>query len=61
MLNNLVFDRTATDVEQKTAKGRYQYTDLNRVRSAVSSIAARYQADGYAVTKSRACRRPRPT
>lgn len=49
MLNNLIFDRTVTDVEQKTAKGRYQYTDLNRVQNAVTSIAARYQADGYAV------------
>ena len=49
MLNNLIFDRTAQDVANKTAKGLYRYTDLNRVQNAVSSIAARYIADGYAV------------
>lgn len=49
MLSNLIYDRTAEDVANKTAKGRYRHTDLNRVQNAVASIAARYQADGYAV------------
>lgn len=50
MLNNMVFDRTANDVAQKTAKGLYRYTDMNRVRGAVLTICSRLAADGYAVT-----------
>lgn len=50
MLNNMVYDRTENDVAQKTAKGLYRYTDMNRVRSAVLSICGRLAADGYTVT-----------
>lgn len=30
-MENLIFDRTQNDLEQKTPKGYYNYTDLNRV------------------------------
>ena len=49
MLNNMVFDRTAEDVANKTAKGLYRYTDLNRVQNAVTTICGRYAAAGYDV------------
>lgn len=36
----LVFDRTAEDVANDTWRGQYNYTDLNRVESAVEKLAA---------------------
>lgn len=36
----LVTDRTAEDVASGTQKGRYDYTDLNRVESAVEELKA---------------------
>jgi hypothetical protein len=30
-MENLIFDRTQNDLEQKTPKGYYNYTDLNRI------------------------------
>lgn len=49
VLNNMVYDRTANDVAQKTSKGLYRYTDMNRVRNAVLTICSRFAADGYNV------------
>ena len=46
-LLTLVTDRTAMDVAQKTAKGFYNATDLNRVGAAVEYVAGRFQALGY--------------
>jgi hypothetical protein len=48
LLDNLIFDRTAEDVANRTAKGFYRYTDLNRVMSALTSVTARYNTAGYA-------------
>lgn len=39
-LNDLVYDRTHADVTGGTAKGRYNYTDLNRVEAACAELAA---------------------
>lgn len=50
MLTNLIYNRTATDVANKTAKGLYRYTDMNRVQNAVASIRQRYIDAGYTVT-----------
>lgn len=56
---NLIFDRTAEDVqaarEQRGTvttplKGCYNATDLNRVAAAVTEIAAELNSAGYAVT-----------
>lgn len=46
-LLTLITDRTAMDVAQKTAKGFYNATDLNRVGAAVEYVAKRFQALGY--------------
>lgn len=46
-LLTLVTDRTAMDVANKTAKGFYNATDLNRVGAAVEYVAGRFQALGY--------------
>ena len=46
-LLTLITDRTAMDVAQKTAKGFYNATDLNRVGAAVEYVAERFRALGY--------------
>lgn len=55
---NLIYDRTAQDVETAraqrgtaltTLKGCYNATDLNRVEAAVKAIAAELNSAGYAV------------
>lgn len=46
-LLTLITDRTAMDVAQKTAKGFYNATDLNRVGAAVEYVAGRFHALGY--------------
>lgn len=46
-LLTLITDRTAMDVAQKTAKGFYNATDLNRVGAAVEYVAGRFRALGY--------------
>lgn len=51
-LLNLITDRTAEDVANKTAKGFYNASDLNRVGAAVQYVAERFAAQGYAVTVS---------
>lgn len=47
MLSNMIFDRTANDVAQKTDKGLYRYTDLNRVTYAITDIYSRFVSFGY--------------
>jgi hypothetical protein len=49
MLPDLITDRTELDVINGTAKGEYDYTDLNRVGEALAYIGARLTAAGYAV------------
>lgn len=51
-LLNLITDRTAEDVANKTAKGFYNASDLNRVGAAVQYVAERFAAQGYAVAVS---------
>ncbi len=51
-LLTLITDRTAEDVANKTAKGFYNASDLNRVGAAVQYIAERFAAQGYAGTVS---------
>lgn len=46
--STLITDRTAADVAAMTGKGCYNYSDLNRVGSAVAEIAGRLNALGYA-------------
>lgn len=52
IIDTLVTDRTAADVENKTNKGFYNAYDLNRVGAAVQYIAERFASHGYAVTVS---------
>ena len=47
MLSNMVFDRTANDVAQKTDKGFYRPTDITRVELAIETIRGRLEDDGY--------------
>lgn len=42
-----IFDRTENDVLMKTAKGRYDYTDLNRVEQDVKEIMDIMNECGY--------------
>lgn len=51
-LLNLITDRTAEDVANKTAKGFYNASDLNRVGAAVQYVAERFTAQGYTVAVS---------
>ena len=51
-LLTLITDRTAEDVANKTAKGFYNASDLNRVGAAVQYVAERFAAQGYEVTVS---------
>ena len=39
IIDSLVYDRTQADVTARNAKGTYNYTDLNRVNSAVEYLA----------------------
>lgn len=48
-METLITDRTEQDVVQRTAKGYYNYTDLNRVESAVEELSARLNDAGYLV------------
>lgn len=43
----LIFDRTAADAENRTLKGQYQYSDINRIASAVNYLASELNAAGY--------------
>lgn len=44
---DLIYDRTQEDVRNRTDKGFYRYTDLNRVQAAVLAVRARYLDMGY--------------
>lgn len=46
---DLIYDRTAADVTNRTEKGHYRYTDLNRVQGAVTALRARLSAAGYSL------------
>nr|DAG72929.1 MAG TPA: hypothetical protein [Caudoviricetes sp.] len=48
--STLVTDRTQADVTAGNAKGTYNAADLNRVDAAVSDIAERFAAFGYAAS-----------
>ncbi|ODU56966.1 MAG: hypothetical protein ABT01_02975 [Clostridium sp. SCN 57-10] len=41
MIETLITDRAQADVEQRTAKGHYNASDLNRVGQAMLNVAAR--------------------
>lgn len=45
--DTLITDRTEADVAQRTAKGHYNATDLNRVERAVQELAGRLNAAGH--------------
>ncbi len=44
---NLIYDRTAADVENGTAKGYYRHTDMNRVQAAAAYLRGLFAAAGY--------------
>lgn len=44
---DLIYDRTAEDVRDRTAKGYYRHTDLNRVQAAVLYLRELYASMGY--------------
>lgn len=48
----LITDRTLADVQNKTDKGYYNATDLNRVGSAMQYLAARFADNGYTIDVS---------
>lgn len=43
----LIYDRTAEDVANRTDKGLYRHTDLNRVQEAVAYLRGVFSAAGY--------------
>ena len=49
LTDTLIYDRTAADVANRTAKGFYRASDTQRVRSAVATLKNRLVADGYKV------------
>ncbi|MDD3041033.1 hypothetical protein, partial [Bacteroides sp.] len=49
-LPDMIYDRTQTDVDNKTAKGYYNISDLNRVETAAEYIATLLTKEGYVVT-----------
>lgn len=52
VLDTLVFDRTAADVQARTAKGVYNAADMNRVSAAVAELREEFTAHGYGVSDS---------
>lgn len=51
-MNTLIFDRTAADVQNRTAKGVYNAADMNRVSAAVAELREEFTAHGYRVSDS---------
>lgn len=47
---DLIFDRTVLDVQNRTPKGFYNASDLNRVEAACTAVSAELAASGYAVS-----------
>ncbi len=52
VIDTLVFDRTAADVQNRTAKGVYNAADMNRVSAAVVELRGEFTAHGYGVSDS---------
>lgn len=52
VLDTLIFDRTSSDVQRKTAKGVYNAADMNRVSAAVAELREEFTAHGYGVSDS---------
>ena len=48
-MENLIFDRTQNDLEQKTPKGYYNYTDLNRIEAWCEYLANLLNSYSYSV------------
>ena len=48
-MENLVFDRTSTDVINKTSKGYHNYTDINRIEKWCKYLAELLNSYGYPV------------
>ncbi len=46
----LIYDRTQSDITNKTSKGRYAYADLNRVEGACRELADLLTSYGYPVS-----------
>ena len=49
-MEDLIFDRTQNDLEQKTSKGYYNYTDLNRVEAWCEYLAHSLTSYSYPVS-----------
>lgn len=49
-MENLIFDRTQNDLEQKTPKGYYNYTDLNRIEAWCEYLANLLTSYSYPVS-----------
>lgn len=49
ILDDLIYTRTQADVDNGTALGHYNYTDLNRVGEACNYIRSMFSSYGYAV------------
>lgn len=49
-MENLIFDRTQNDLEQKTPKSYYNYTDLNRIETWCEYLANLLNSYSYPVS-----------
>lgn len=49
-MENLIFDRTQNDLEQKTPKSYYNYTDLNRIETWCEYLANLLTSYSYPVS-----------
>ena len=49
-MEDLIFDRTQNDLEQKTPKGYYNYTDLNRIETWCEYLANLLTSYSYPVS-----------
>lgn len=49
-MENLIFDRTQLDITNKTEKGRYNYTDFNRIESWCEYIANTLNSYSYSIS-----------
>lgn len=49
-MENLIFDRTQSDLEESTSKGFYNYTDLNRVEAWCEYLANLLTSYSYPVS-----------
>lgn len=47
---NVIYDRTQADVDNKTAKGYYNAVDLNRVETAMATLATQLNALGFDIS-----------